>query len=263
MKFYLGFGWESKIRKENTYPLGFVSVACNYSYNSYKKLTGWKINGLTDLMLDSGGFSFLNRFGDYPISWNMFVDWVHKMNDVNNGIVSYVATPDYPCEKEITRTCELATNFERIIKTIDNAVVVMDKYPDIKWMPVIQGYNFEEYKQCLDLYRSRGINPEKFAIGSMCRRSDVRQIEQYVKKLIEYGLKEKIHLFGLCAKGLKSKYLDSVVDSSDSISYTYNVWTQGEKDLKKEKMIETIGGYILKNKEQITLFDSYRFGEVR
>jgi len=255
LKFYIGFSWDKKIRDNNTYPYCFISIASNYSYNCYKKLTPWFINNAKDIMLDSGGFSFLNRFGDYPFGFDKFVEWIHMIDDVNDCGVGYVATPDYPCEKDITRTCKLKSNRERIIKTVDNAIIIMDEYPDINWMPVLQGFTLDEYKHCLDLYRNRGINPEKFAIGSMCRRKNVRQIENYVRNLIEYGLTEKIHLFGLLMNGLKSKYLFDTVDSCDSISFSYNVYSQKEKIMKRDKTLEVVGGLLLKNKEQITLMD--------
>ena len=94
MIFYIGFSWERKILKNNTYPYCFVSVASNYSYNNYKKLTGWKINGAEDIMLDSGGFSFLNKFGDYPFKFDTFVDWIQMMQDENGCVILEGQTED-------------------------------------------------------------------------------------------------------------------------------------------------------------------------
>jgi hypothetical protein len=255
MKYYIGFDWNANRRKTNKYPYCFLSVAVNYSYHQYKKLSGWTINNAKDIMLDSGGFSFLNRFGDYPFGVDTFVDWYQMMMDANNKKISFISTPDYPCEEEITRTCKLKTNYERIIATVDKAVECYDKHPDVPWMPVIQGYEPSEYEMCLSLYRCKGIKPKKFAVGSMCRRTNIKKIEYHIKNLIEYGLKEEIHIFGLCIRGMKSKYLFDNVDSCDSVAYTYNCKTYGDTKKKFDEMMDVIGGYVIRNREQITLMD--------
>ena len=255
MKYYIGFNWDNKLRTNNEYPYCFLSVAVNYSKYEYKKLVGWKINNAQDIMLDSGGFSLLNRFGDYPFSIDTFVQWVHEMNKENDNKVNSVATPDYPCEEEINRKCKYKTNYERIYRTVQNAEECMDLYPEINWMPVIQGYEPSEYELCLNLYRDAGIKPEKFAIGSMCRRLNVKKIEYHIKNLIENGLKEKIHIFGLCKTGMKSKYLFDNVDSCDSIGYTFNAVDQKDTKKRFDDMLDTVGGYMIMNREQMSLWD--------
>lgn len=237
--------------RRNTYPYCFLSVAVNYSYHHYRKIAPWKINNAKDIMLDSGGFSFLNRFGDYPFSINVFVDWVDKMNDVNDGKVNFVATPDYPCEMEITRTCGLKTNYERIIATVDKAIECLDGYPDINWLPVIQGYELSEYELCLDLYKERGVNPVRFAIGSLCRRKKVEKIEFIVKSLISRGLDNEIHIFGLCMNGLKSKYLFDNVASCDNNIYAFKCKTEAESFKVFDETLKKIDGYLLVNKNSV------------
>ena len=208
-------------------------------------------NKCEEIMLDSGGFSFFTKYSDYPFELNKYIEWIHNMNEANDGKVNYCAIRDYPCEPLINRA-SISTNKERIEKTVQNAIECIDTDNTINWMPVLQGYDLEEYLSCLDLYKDVGIIEDILAIGSMCRRTDIKTIEKIIRS-IKKEYNGKIHLFGLTMNALKSKYIVDNTFSCDTIGYTFMCKTYEETEEKKEKLIMKYEKALEKQKQQKTL----------
>lgn len=148
--------------------------------------------------LDPGGFTLLNKYGEYPFTVANFLNLVARLRP------DYYATLDYPCEPEISRGM-LRTNLERIRATVDNARQVADMhaltgYACGAFVPVIQGYTLDEYKYCVDLYADYGLLEDYMAVGSMCRRLSSAQLHTLIPGIAEYaaqGNVARLHWFGL------------------------------------------------------------------
>lgn len=149
--------------------------------------------------LDCGGFTMLNKHGDYPFSLDTFANFVAAVQP------DYYTSPDYPCEPEITRSLRLATNLCRIEKTVETSVswvsdLEMMLSPRSQMVPTIQGWALEEYKRCLDLYAEAGLIRGYMAVGSMCTRSNSRQIGEIVQGVHRHAQQlgvRRLHFFGL------------------------------------------------------------------
>jgi hypothetical protein len=146
--------------------------------------------------LDSGGFTLLNRFGDYPFTMMQYINFVCWMRP------QYFASMDYPCEPNISRSLSLMSNQERIEKTVDNALFMSDweDYTMSKLVPVIQGYTLDEYLTCIALYRQRGLIRDYMAVGSMCRRISNVELHNLIPIIYEAATAagcKRLHYFGL------------------------------------------------------------------
>jgi len=226
----------------------------------------------TRFFLDSGGFTCLNRFGDYPWSLEDYLSliWHYKPD--------YVATMDYPCEPEINRRIYLGsseqskaleTNKERIRATVDNATWLLeqDVPAPTTVVPVIQGYTLEEYLSCIDLYERRGVFDivDYVAIGSMCRRGAEKEIERLVVALTDYVWSThsdvRFHLFGLKLSALKRKAIFDRTHSVDSAAWSLNpgrggLYAQGEDPATNgwlDLYLKKISHVCFANKMQSTL----------
>lgn len=163
--------------------------------------------GLT--FLDCGGFTLLNNYGDYPFSVINYANLVARLRP------NYYATMDYPCEPEISRELELTSNQERIRATVKNAVALAeweDHLPG-RMVPVIQGYDLDEYIYCLDQYDQAGLIRPYMAVGSMCRRISDTQLAELIPG-IYYAARSRgcdnLHFFGL-------KMTESITTYNDMI----------------------------------------------
>jgi hypothetical protein len=147
--------------------------------------------------LDCGGYTVLNRYGDYPWSAAAYANLVAILRP------DYYATMDYPCEPDITRALRLATNEERIQATVANAAAFAQEYEPMidgpQLVPVIQGWTLDEYLYCLHLYQEADMIREYMAVGSMCTRSNDEQLKEIVPALYEAARRAgvfRLHFFG-------------------------------------------------------------------
>jgi len=153
--------------------------------------------GTYDRWLDCGGYTVLNKHGDYPWSMAAYANLVAILRP------DYYATMDYPCEPSITRSLHLETNEARIQATVANAVAFASEYEPMidgpQMVPVIQGWSLDEYLYCLRLYQDAGLIREYMAVGSMCTRSNNEQLKEIVPAVYDAARRagvSRLHFFG-------------------------------------------------------------------
>jgi len=171
--------------------------------------------------LDSGGFSLLNKYGEYPFTINEYIKLVLHYNP------DHVAIMDYPCEPSINRN-RIKTNKERIEKTLDNTI----KAIRMEWMceltqfvPVIQGYTLDEYKYCIDRMLELDIfqDHDYVAVGTMCRRMGNNELRRLIFGITNYVWSTqpntKFHFFGLKLTALRDFICAERIYSCDSMAW--------------------------------------------
>jgi hypothetical protein len=146
--------------------------------------------------LDCGGFTLLNKYGDYPFTVPEYMNLVAKLKP------DYYATLDYPCEPDISRKVGMTSNLDRIRMTVAKAGAVIDWAWQVpgQVVPVIQGYTLSEYKKCIDLYAVLGTLREYMAVGSMCRRISSSELARLIEGIHEHAKQagvKRLHFFGL------------------------------------------------------------------
>lgn len=227
MKFYLGTHREAWLfYKENTIPL-FISYRTLRKRKRFTPVT-------MDWALDSGGFSELSLYGKWTISPKKYV------NDVNiykseMGKLDFAAIQDWMCEEFILKKTGKSI-IEHQNKTIDSYFELKSLDPDNQYMPVIQGYEIDDYLRHIDMYNDRGIDLRTFnrvGVGSICRRQNTNEIEKLIKIL--YDNKINIHGFGVKIKGL-SKY-HMYLKSSDSLAWAVTGRYFSKKDTCRHKYL--------------------------
>jgi hypothetical protein len=146
--------------------------------------------------LDSGGFTLLNKYGEYPFTIANYLNLVAILTP------NYYASMDYPCEPDISRTLSHLTNEQRIRATVENARIMADRSPlvDSTLVPIIQGFTLDEYKHCIDLHHRHNTIRPYMAVGSMCRRLSTADLHSLIPSIAEYALQAgctRLHWFGL------------------------------------------------------------------
>ncbi len=146
--------------------------------------------------LDSGGFTLLNQYVDYPFSTINLANLIARLRP------HFYVPKDYPCEPEISRSLGLMTNVQRIKATVANAVELAEWESQLpgQMVPVIQGYTLREYLHCLHLHREAGTIRDYMAVGSMCRRINDRELGRLIPGIYCAAQRlgcTKLHFFGL------------------------------------------------------------------
>lgn len=139
------------------------------------------------LFLDSGAFGSAMFDGGYTYTPDQYFQLVTRVQP------NLWATMDFPCEPDIMP--ELSTD-DRIRLSIENTQYFgkLD-YPG--FLPVIQGWEIEDYLKCVELMETKGVLRDYLGIGSICRRGSQAKIVAIVSELRKRLPDTRLHAFGV------------------------------------------------------------------
>lgn len=167
--------------------------------------------------LDSGGFTELSKHGKWTVTPEEYIYAVRRYK-TEIGQLDWAAPQDLMCEPWMLngRTVNTHQNL-----TVDNYCELTQRAPDLDFIPVLQGWDIDEYVRCDEMYLSRGVDLRKapvVGVGSVCRRQATSEIEEIFRVLHGRGL--RLHGFGVKVRGAR-KYAQHLA-SSDSFAWSYN-----------------------------------------
>lgn len=217
-------------------PIDDMMLSASHFWDSKKaKFRRRKIPEHTNFFLDSGGFTLLARWHDYPFTVEQYVELIKNMTP------TYAAVMDYPCEPELrvakgplyTRIHDLSVR-ERIKATLENSRMLMDhhSYPfkPTELLPVIQGWKIDDYLECLRSMSREGLITPYMAVGSCCRRGSVQDLKRLIISIRQTVNKIdkdiRLHFFGVKINVLKDAAVWDAVYSCDTAAWTHNVGTK-------------------------------------
>lgn len=215
MKFYLGTHKRHWLWSEHFFgvPL-FVSRRrlADRPPKTYPKAT-------TSWALDSGGFTELNMYGSWTLGTKLYVDEVRRYSD-QLGPPDWCAPQDWMCEPVVTaRTGLTVADHQRL--TVDNFLELRSLAPDLRFVPVLQGFTLADYLRCIDLYTKSGIDLRSepvVGLGTICRRQGTKEAVEIVNRLSSERI--SLHAFGAKVTGLR-QYASSL-HSSDSLAWSFS-----------------------------------------
>ncbi len=167
--------------------------------------------------LDSGGFSELSLFGDWTVTADDYIKAVYRYwNEI--GKLDFAAPQDWMCEPMILRKTGLSVITHQQ-NTVSNYVELINKAPDLPFIPVLQGWTMGEYQECIRMYEDAGIDLASsiaVGIGSICREQSKQRVQDIISMVYDYGLRN-IHAFGV-SRAL-SLYSDKLA-TADSLAWS-------------------------------------------
>lgn len=166
------------------------------------------------LFLDSGGFSFFAKHGDYPFGPAELAAFGKQIG------ADVVACMDYPCEDTVARDGALATNADRISKTVRNAVECL-RIGDVGWLPVIQGRETFEYVDCIRQLESEGAIREYMGVGTLCRRVSRSETWEALRAIRRELPEVKLHGFGVDLRLVRDRRIRGILYSADSSAWNW------------------------------------------
>jgi hypothetical protein len=146
---------------------------------------------------DSGGFVFGRKAGGFPFSLDDYHDWLTLMRP------DVAACLDLPCEAEIaTDDAEVA---RRQRWTLEAAAELLHRPATWRWLPVVQGRTLEQYAEHARAYRAAGLVTEYMGIGSLCRRTSLKEIRAIIGTVGAELPAVRFHLFGVALRLLAQR----------------------------------------------------------
>lgn len=186
---------------------------------------------LHDFCIDSGGFTELQKFGRWSITTEQYVAEVRRYRrELGPDRLIWAAPMDWMCEPWVMEggvhdgvrfhgTGRTVEEHQRL--TVDNLLELRSMAPEIPWIPVLQGWQIEDYRRCAEMYAEAGVDlaaEPVVGLGTVCRRQATEEIGQIVSEFYGRGL--RLHGFGVKMRGI-SLYAD-MLESSDSLAWSYN-----------------------------------------
>jgi len=167
--------------------------------------------------LDSGGFTALAGNGSWDMTPGEYIAAVERYA-AEIGSLAWAAPMDWMCEPAV-RVKTGKTVGEHQALTVDNYLRLRDMAPHLPFVPVLQGWDLDDYRRCADLYEARGVALSQetlVGIGSVCRRQASGQIAGIVGSLADSGI--RLHGFGVKTQGLALYGAD--LASADSMAWS-------------------------------------------
>lgn len=168
--------------------------------------------------LDSGGFSELSLRGGWTITPRQYAGEVRRFSQ-EIGKMEWAAAQDWMCEPVILKQTGLTVR-EHQTRTVCNYLTLRDMAPDLPWVPVLQGWEHNDYLRHVEMYGRAGVDLSALPVvglGSVCRRQHTGGVEWLIRQLAaDYGL--RLHGFGFKTLGL-GRVADSLA-SADSMAWS-------------------------------------------
>lgn len=213
MKFYLGTHMPNWLWHED-----FHGVPLFVSNNVLRRRKGAFQKAQTSWALDSGGFSEIKANGRWTVTPQEYIDKIERYVD-ELGNLDWAAPQDWMCEPVMLAKTGL-TVLEHQQRTVDNYLTLTSMAPHLPFVPVLQGFEVDEYERCVKLYEAAGVDltmQRTVGIGSVCRRQGTNEIDGLITDLTRHGI--KMHGFGVKTVGL-AKY-GPLLTSADSMAWSF------------------------------------------
>lgn len=169
--------------------------------------------------MDSGGFSELTIHGRWSIDAKIYAADVERYA-TELGNLEWAAPQDWMCEPHMLARTGLSIQ-EHQRRTTDNLIELRSIVSEVHIIPVLQGWDLDDYLRHVDMYFRAGIDLHEepvIGVGSVCRRQGTDDAKEIFDRLADEGF--NLHGFGVKATGLKT-YASRIV-SSDSMAWSYN-----------------------------------------
>ncbi len=172
--------------------------------------------------LDSGGFSELSMYGGWKTSSRRYINEVRQWRDTIGGL-KWAAIQDWMCEPFILEKTG-KTVAEHQARTIDSYLTLLSAAPDLPWVPVVQGWQRDDYLKHVEDYAAAGVPLtacKLVGVGSVCRRQKTEEALDILRSLHALGL--ILHGFGFKIDGLWNGGV-KLLASADSMA-----WSRGAR----------------------------------
>lgn len=186
--------------------------------------------------LDSGGFTELQMYGEWRTAPKEYVAAVRRYDDEIDNL-GWAAPQDWMCEPIIIKGGKVGpitfvgTGLdvaEHQRRTVANFRLLEELWyaqsdRESPFMPVLQGWERDDYLRCWDLYDAAGVNLAEYpvvGVGSVCRRQATDEIGEILASIRALDPEVPLHGFGVKRLGL-ARYAQHL-DSADSMAWSFD-----------------------------------------
>lgn len=177
------------------------------------------------MMLDSGAFTEISKYGEYRHSPAVYAKEVNALSKITN--MEVCVAQDYMCEPFIlNKTGMFIVEHQRL--TVRRYDDLLDAGVDVPVMPVIQGYEPDDYVRHIEDYGPRLTEGMWVGVGSVCKRNGKPEAIRAVLDAIHSTRPDlRIHGFGLKKTSIFDPAVRRRLYSADSMAWSFAARYEG------------------------------------
>ena len=197
----------------------------DYSFISINRVAGSQ-NRKADFkcktwIMDSGPFAQISKDGDHSLTTEEYAQHIKRWSRC--GILVRAVSQDYMCEnfilKKLGRT---AVEHQKMTINKYKELISETKDLDVPIMPVLQGYEPEEYAQHVQDYGLLLKEHAGVGVGSICKRnSNPESVRNVLDAIIELRPDLRLHGFGIKKTCLQDSSIRDRLFSADSMAWNF------------------------------------------
>ena len=208
MKFYIGMHLPYLA---NNFEQTFISVNVLRRRKSDFQVNSW--------IMDSGAFTEISTFGAYRTKVEDYGKLIDRWSLCGN--MELAVSQDYMCEPFILQKTGMnVTQHQQL--TIERYKELLEQNTLTTILPVLQGYQPQEYVNHLKMYGCLLKENMRVGVGSVCKRnSKPQQIANVLEAIKQERPDLMLHGFGLKTTALLDNYICSLLYSADSMAWSF------------------------------------------
>lgn len=214
MRFFTGLHQPSDAKH---FDAAFISVNRLRTRKSHFAVGDW--------IMDSGAFTEISTHGRYRSSVAEYAREIRRWANCGNLLAA--VAQDWMCEPHIVkRTGHTVAMHQQL--TIMRYDALLAEKPGVYILPVLQGYQPQEYVDHIRAYGDRLAHGQWVGVGSVCKRNgDPNQIAAVLLAIKHERPDLRLHGFGLKTTALGSPLVTSLLHTADSMAWSFHARING------------------------------------
>lgn len=172
-----------------------------------------------DWIMDSGAFTEISRHGYYRHDVADYAAQIRRWS--TNGNLLAAVAQDWMCEPFILDKTGLTVQ-QHQANTIERYDALLDESTGVYIMPVLQGFEPEQYVRHMVNYGPRLKHGMWVGVGSVCKRNgDPRSVASVLHAIKLARPDLRLHGFGLKTTALANPLVRSLLETADSMAWSF------------------------------------------
>lgn len=178
-----------------------------------------------DWIMDSGAFTEISQHGHYRHDVAEYASQIRRW--AGNGNLLAAVAQDWMCEPFILAKTGLTVQ-QHQANTIERYDALVAENTGVYIMPVLQGFEPEQYVRHMVNYGRRLAPGMWVGVGSVCKRNgDPRAVASVLHAIKLARPDLRLHGFGLKTTALADPLVRSLLETADSMAWSFAARKQG------------------------------------
>ena len=178
-----------------------------------------------DWIMDSGAFTEISTHGRYRHDVSEYAAQIRRWS--TNGNLLAAVAQDWMCEPFILSKTGLTVQ-QHQANTIERYDALLAENTGVYIMPVLQGFEPEQYVRHLVNYGPRLTRGMWVGVGSVCKRNgDPRAVASVLHAIKLARPDLRLHGFGLKTTALADPLVRSLLETADSMAWSFAARREG------------------------------------